>query len=114
MSDVIIELQNIKKIYKMDGVKTPALRGVNLKIKKEEFIAIMGPSGSGKSTLLHIIGCLDRPTKGKVFINGRDTLKLDENQIARIRRKTIGFIFQFFNLFPCPFVHPVGMIYLCL
>ena len=100
MNDTIIELQNIKKIYKMDGVETHALRGVDLKIKKREFVAIMGPSGSGKSTLLHMIGALDRPTSGKIFLDGKDISKLNESQLARLRGIKIGFIFQFFNLHP--------------
>jgi putative ABC transport system ATP-binding protein len=96
----VIELKNVSKIYCTTGVPIHALENVSLKINKKESIAIMGPSGSGKSTMLHIIGCLDKPTHGKVFINGKDTSKLDENEIARIRRKTVGFIFQFFNLIP--------------
>jgi putative ABC transport system ATP-binding protein len=96
----VIELENVSKIYCTTGVPVHALNNVSLKINKKDYISIMGPSGSGKSTMLHIIGCLDSPTKGKVFINGKDVSKLDENQIARIRRKTIGFIFQFFNLIP--------------
>jgi len=100
MNDTIIELQNVKKIYKMDGVETHALRGVDLKIKKEEFIAIMGPSGSGKSTLLHMIGALDKPTYGKIIIDGTDISTLKESELARLRGKKIGFVFQFFNLHP--------------
>jgi len=100
MDNTVIELQNIKKIYKMDGVETHALRGVDLKIKKEEFIAIMGPSGSGKSTLLHMIGTLDRPTSGKIFLDGVDTSTLKESELARLRGKKIGIVFQFFNLHP--------------
>jgi putative ABC transport system ATP-binding protein len=96
----VIELKNVSKIYCTTGIPVHALDNVSLKIGKKESISIMGPSGSGKSTMLHIIGCLDRPTHGKVFINGRDVSKLDENEIARIRRKTIGFVFQFFNLIP--------------
>lgn len=100
MHDVIIELQNVKKIYKMDGVETPALRGVNLKIKKEEFVAIMGPSGSGKSTLLHMVGALDKPTSGKIILDGVDISTLKESDLARLRGKKIGIVFQFFNLHP--------------
>lgn len=100
MDNTVIELQNIKKIYKMDGVETHALRGVDLKIKKEEFIAIMGPSGSGKSTLLHMIGTLDRPTSGKILLDGVDTSTLKESELARLRGKKIGIVFQFFNLHP--------------
>jgi putative ABC transport system ATP-binding protein len=100
MSNVIIELQDVKKIYKMDGVETPALRGVNLKINKGEFVAIMGPSGSGKSTLLHMVGALDTPTSGKVYLDGVDISTLKESDLARLRGKKIGIVFQFFNLHP--------------
>ncbi len=100
MSDVIIELKNVKKIYKMDGVETHALRGVDLKIKKEEFVAIMGPSGSGKSTLLHMVGALDKPTSGKVILDGVDISTLKESDLASLRGKKIGIVFQFFNLHP--------------
>ena len=96
----VIELRNVSKIYCSTGVPVHALKDASLKINKKDSMSIMGPSGSGKSTMLHIVGCLDRPTKGKVFINGRDVSKLDENEIAKIRRDTIGFIFQFFNLIP--------------
>ena len=100
MEKVVIELQNVKKIYKMEGVETHALRGVNLKIKKNEFVAIMGPSGSGKSTLLHMVGALDKPTYGKILLDNVDISKLKESDLARLRGKKIGFIFQFFNLHP--------------
>jgi putative ABC transport system ATP-binding protein len=96
----VIELQDVKKIYELNGVTTPALRGVNLKILKGEFLAIMGPSGSGKSTLLHMIGALDRPTSGKIILDGTDINTLKESQLARLRGKKIGFVFQFFNLHP--------------
>lgn len=96
----VIELNQISKTYKMDDVEVQALNGVDLKIKKEEFVSIMGPSGSGKSTLLHMIGALDRPTSGKIFIDGTDLSKLNDAEIARIRGKKIGFVFQFFNLYP--------------
>ena len=100
MNNVIIELQNVKKTYKMDGVKTHALRGVNLQIKKEEFVAIMGPSGSGKSTLLHMVGALDTPTSGQIILDGKDISKMKESDLARLRGRKIGFVFQFFNLHP--------------
>jgi len=96
----VVELSNVSKIYRQREIPVHALTNVSLKIKKKDSIVIMGPSGSGKSTLLHMIGCLDRPTSGKIYVNGKDVSKLDDNEIARIRRKTIGFIFQFFNLIP--------------
>ncbi|MFH0868021.1 MAG: ABC transporter ATP-binding protein [Candidatus Woesearchaeota archaeon] len=98
MSDTIIELDNVWKIYKMGEVEVPALRGLNLKIKKGEFVAVQGASGSGKSTALNSIGCLDVPTKGRVYLEGRDISKLPESELAQIRGKKIGFIFQQFNL----------------
>lgn len=100
MDNIIIELQDVKKIYRMDGVETPALSGVSLRINKGEFVAIMGPSGSGKSTLLHMVGALDRPTSGKVLLDGVDISTLKESDLARMRGKKIGIVFQFFNLHP--------------
>jgi len=100
MNDIVIELQNVKKVYKMDGVETHALRGIDLQIRKKEFIAIMGPSGSGKSTLLHMVGALDKPSYGKILLDSVDISKLKESDLARLRGKKIGFIFQFFNLHP--------------
>jgi putative ABC transport system ATP-binding protein len=94
----IIELRKVSKIYSTDGVPVNALKDVNLEVNKKELIAVMGPSGSGKSTLLHIMGCLDRPTHGKVYIEGKDVSHLSDNDLAKIRRQKIGFVFQFFNL----------------
>ncbi|NIM46618.1 MAG: ATP-binding cassette domain-containing protein [Candidatus Aenigmarchaeota archaeon] len=96
----IVELRNVTKEYLMGEVIVKAIDRVNLKIKKSESIALMGPSGSGKSTMLHLVGCLDRPTKGKILIDGKDVSNLSDNELAVIRRKKIGFIFQFFNLIP--------------
>lgn len=96
----VVELQNVEKEYDLDTIKLKVLNGINLKIKKSETVGIMGPSGSGKSTMLHLLGCLDRPTKGKVIVDGIDVSKLDENNLAKIRREKIGFIFQFFYLIP--------------
>lgn len=96
----IIEIQDVWKIYQMGKVEVPALRGINLDIKEKEFLVVMGASGSGKSTSLNIIGCLDIPSKGKVFLDGQDITKLSEDELARIRGKKIGFIFQTFNLIP--------------
>jgi putative ABC transport system ATP-binding protein len=96
----VIELQNLGKEYDLGPVKLQVLKGINLKIKKSEVVAIMGPSGSGKSTILHMLGILDRPSKGKVIIDGVDVSKLDDDELAKIRREKIGFIFQFFYLIP--------------
>lgn len=94
----VIELIDLKKIYYSNGIPTPALRGVNLRVIDGEFLAIVGPSGSGKSTLLNMIGILDRPTSGKVFIDGIDISKLSDDGLAELRNKKIGFIFQTYNL----------------
>jgi putative ABC transport system ATP-binding protein len=96
----IIELKNIEKEYDLGPVKLKVLNDINLNIKKSEMVSIMGPSGSGKSTMLHMLGCLDRPTKGKVIIDGVDVSKLNDDELAKIRRERIGFIFQFFYLIP--------------
>ncbi|MBW2975860.1 ABC transporter ATP-binding protein [Candidatus Woesearchaeota archaeon] len=97
-NDVIIKLENVWKIYKIGEVEVPALRGLNLEVKRGEFVAIQGASGSGKSTALNSIGCLDVPTKGRIFLEGKDISKLHESELAQIRGKKIGFIFQQFNL----------------
>ncbi len=94
----VIELQDVWKIYIMGKVDVVALSGMNLRINKGEFVAIMGPSGSGKSTSMNMIGCLDVPTKGKILLDGRDISKMSESGLAQIRGKKIGFIFQQFNL----------------
>lgn len=94
----VVELKNVSKKYKMDDVEVQALYNINLKIKSEEFVSIIGPSGSGKSTMLHIMGCLDRPTTGHVFIDGINTSELSDNELAKIRGSKIGFVFQTFNL----------------
>jgi putative ABC transport system ATP-binding protein len=95
-----IRLEKLEKAYKLGDVELKVLNGINLEIKKGEKVAIMGPSGSGKSTILHIAGCLDRPTSGKVFVDKKDVSKLSDNELARIRRDKIGFVFQFFYLIP--------------
>lgn len=96
----MIELINVTKIYKTGEIETIALKNINLKINKGEFVAIMGPSGSGKSTLMHIIGLLDRPTNGEYFLEGINTNNLNDNELAKLRNKKIGFVFQAFYLLP--------------
>lgn len=96
----ITTVENVTRVFKVGNVETRALRGVDLSIDSGEFTALVGPSGSGKTTLLQLIGCLDQPTSGHVYINGKDVSKLNRNQRADMRRGTIGFIFQFFALIP--------------
>ena len=96
----ILETKDIKKTYKMGKVLVPALRGITLKVEKGEFVAVFGPSGSGKSTLLHVLGALDRPDEGKVFVDGIDLSTLNDNELAEVRLRKMGFVFQFFNLLP--------------
>jgi len=97
-NETVLKLENVFKIYKMDGISVKALNGISLSVKKKEFISIVGPSGSGKSTLMHIIGCLDVPTSGKVILENQEISQLNERQLAKIRNKKIGFVFQQFNL----------------
>lgn len=94
----LIELKDVWKIYQMGEVKVEALRNLNIKVFKGEFVAIQGPSGSGKSTAMNMVGCLDVPSKGHIYLDGHDISKLGESQLAQIRGKKIGFIFQKFNL----------------
>jgi len=96
----MIECKNITKIYKDGSIETPALKNISLKIEDGEFVAIIGPSGCGKSTLMHILGCLDTPTSGKYYFDGQDVSKLSDDELAEIRKKKIGFVFQMFNLLP--------------
>ena len=98
MKDTIIKLDNVWKTYQMGKVKVNALRGLNLEIRKGEFVAIMGPSGSGKSTAVNMVGALDIPSKGKIYLENKDISKQSESDLAQIRGKKIGFIFQQFNL----------------
>src|SRR5258708_7868551 len=100
MDKPIIHLNHISKIYKLDTVETIALDGISFDIKKGEFVSIMGPSGSGKSTLMHIIGALDTPTSGSYILDGEEVNKLTDDELADIRNRKIGFVFQAFNLLP--------------
>jgi len=97
---IIIETHSLTKIYKTGKIEFKALNNVSLKIKEGDFIALMGPSGSGKTTLMNIIGCIDRPTSGEIFLEGQNLSTLPESQLAEIRSKKIGFVFQTFNLIP--------------
>lgn len=96
----IIRIEGLTKFYRIGEEVIRALNGVDLSIKKNEYVALMGPSGSGKSTIMNIIGCLDTPTNGRYFLNGPDVAKLADNDLAEIRNKEIGFVFQTFNLLP--------------
>ncbi len=97
---MLIKLEKIEKIYEIGSVQVAALRGVNLYVDKNEYIAIMGPSGSGKSTLMNIIGCLDTPSSGDYLLNQSNVSTMDDDQLAEIRNREIGFVFQTFNLLP--------------
>ncbi len=94
----LIQLENVKKIYKVGETQVNALRDLSYNINEGDFLAIMGPSGSGKSTLMNIVGCLDKPTEGKYFLEGEEVSTFDKNKLALIRNKKIGFVFQTFNL----------------
>jgi putative ABC transport system ATP-binding protein len=100
MNDEVIRLVEIARHFKVGTEVVKALRSITLTINKNEFVALMGPSGSGKSTLMNILGCLDTPTRGQYFLNGTDVSKLNDNRLAEIRNREIGFIFQTFNLLP--------------
>src|SRR5690348_18335032 len=95
-----IVARGIKREYDMGGEVVRALRGVNLAIRRNEYVAIMGPSGSGKSTLMNVIGCLDTPDAGEYWLNGQEVSKMSDDALARVRNKEIGFVFQTFNLLP--------------
>ena len=100
MSTSIIHLENIRKSYFMGKQALQVLKGVSLNINKNEYVALMGPSGSGKSTLMNILGCLDSPTEGNYILNGKDVSKMIDDDLAEVRNKEIGFVFQQFNLLP--------------
>jgi putative ABC transport system ATP-binding protein len=100
MDNEIIKLNKIRKVYFLGKVSIEVLKGIDLTVKRGEFVAVMGPSGSGKSTLLNIIGCLDRPTEGKYILEGVEVTDRDDRELAEIRNRKIGFVFQSFNLLP--------------
>ena len=100
MPMTVVELENVKKIYSMGDAEVHALKGVSFKVEQGEFISIMGPSGSGKSTCMNMIGCLDTPTSGIVKIDGKETSRMTETELAVLRNKTIGFVFQQYHLIP--------------
>src|SRR5438105_9000926 len=97
---IVIDIENITKHYIMGEETVHALRGVSLQIRRNEYLAIMGPSGSGKSTLMNMLGCLDTPSSGRYFFNGKDVSAMDDDELAAIRNHEIGFVFQTFNLLP--------------
>jgi putative ABC transport system ATP-binding protein len=99
MTDIIV-LDQVEKVYHRDALEIPVLKGINLKVPQGEYLALMGPSGSGKTTLLNLVGCVDTPTSGTVIVNGQDTGRLSERALTDLRLRTIGFIFQSFNLVP--------------
>lgn len=96
----VVELVDVYKVYRVGGYEVQALRGVSLEVERGEFLSIMGPSGSGKSTLLHLIGCLDKPTSGKVIVKGVNTSNLSDRKLTEMRMMTIGFVFQQYHLIP--------------
>jgi putative ABC transport system ATP-binding protein len=95
-----VKVENVEKVYRLGEILVPALKTVNMELEKGEFVAVMGPSGSGKTTLLNLIGALDKPTKGKIYVDGKDLTTLKEKELTKLRRRTIGYIFQFYNLIP--------------
>ena len=100
MSDLVIQIRALRREYQMGGETVRALRGVDLEIRRNEYVAIMGPSGSGKSTLMNLIGCLDTPDGGEYWLNGQEVSRMTDDRLARVRNREIGFVFQTFNLLP--------------
>ncbi len=100
MSEIVLETEKLDKVYKLGGRSIRALSDINLKVERGDFVSIMGPSGSGKTTMLNILGCLDRPTSGKVILDGVDVTSVPEEELYKIRRYKVGFVFQTFNLLP--------------
>ncbi len=100
MSESILQLDQIRKSYYLGKQELPVLKGISLGISKNEYVALMGPSGSGKSTLMNILGCLDSPTGGRYILNGKDVSRMEDDELAAVRNKEIGFVFQQFNLLP--------------
>jgi len=98
--DAIVNAINVSKVYRVGEVEVSALRNVSISIARGEFVAVFGPSGSGKTTLLNVIGGLDRPTSGKIYVDGEDIVKISERKLSRFRARKVGFVFQFFNLIP--------------
>lgn len=96
----VIDIKGLTKTYTMGSTLVRALRGIDLKIETNEYVALMGPSGSGKSTLMNLLGCLDTPTSGSYFLDGKDVSKMEDGELANIRNEKIGFVFQTFNLLP--------------
>src|SRR6476620_6284483 len=96
--DLVISVKDLTKTYQVGDIEVRALRGASLDVKKGEFVCVTGPSGSGKSTFMHIIGCLDRPTSGNYFLDGKDVSRMSKDDLAAVRNQKIGFVFQGFNL----------------
>jgi putative ABC transport system ATP-binding protein len=99
-NDITLKVVELSKTYKLGNIEVPAVCGVSCEVKRGEFVAITGPSGCGKSTFMHLIGCLDKPTTGQIYLDGDNVADFDDNQLAAIRNKKIGFVFQSFNLLP--------------
>jgi putative ABC transport system ATP-binding protein len=100
MTDLVIQIRDLRRSYDMGSETVHALRGVDLEIRRNEYLAIMGPSGSGKSTMMNLIGCLDTPNGGEYWLNGQEVSRMSDDALARVRNKEIGFVFQTFNLLP--------------